>query len=116
LISGRYRIPSGLISTSWGSVSANRISAASLGNGAAERPWNDRVQSIFSSGAVSSRRGLSARPLWEMFSVVGRFGVGADTRVVELVGAGEEGFWVGVVVDGLEEGTVGFSFCFWELL
>jgi hypothetical protein len=52
-----------------------------------------------------------------MFSVVGRFGVGADTRVVELVGgAGEEGFWAGVVVDGLEEGTVGFSFCFWELL
>lgn len=73
-------IPSGLISTSSGAVSANKISAASLGKGSAERPWNDRVQSIFSSGAVSSSSGLSARPLLEMFSVVGRLGVGAATR------------------------------------
>jgi hypothetical protein len=99
LISGRYTIPSGLISTSSGAVSARRISAASLGKGSAESPWNERVQSIFSSGAASSSRGLSASPLLEMLSVVVRFGVGAATRdewveeeegvdVVEEVGRG----------------------------
>lgn len=73
-------MPSGLISTSSGAVSANKISAASLGNGSAESPWNERVQSIFSSGAVSSSSGLSASPLLEMLSVVERLGVGAATR------------------------------------
>ena len=84
-------MPSGLISISAGSASARRMSATSLGKGSAERPWNERVQSIFSSGAVSSSRGLSASPLLEMLSVVGRLGVPADTRdageeVVEEVG------------------------------
>jgi hypothetical protein len=51
-----------------------------------------------------------------MFSVVGRFGVGADARVVELVGAGEEGLGVGVVAEGLYAGVAGFAFCFWVLL
>lgn len=64
-----------------------------MGNGAAESPWKDRVQSIFSSGAVSSSSGLSASPLLEMLSVVGRFGVEAETRVA----------WV----DGVEEGACG---------
>lgn len=70
-----------------------------MGKGSAERPWNERVQSIFSSGAASSSRGLSASPLLEMLSVVVRFGVGAATRdewveeeegvdVVEEVGRG----------------------------
>ena len=56
------------------------MSAASLGKGSAERPWNERVQSIFSSGAASSSSGLSASPLLEMLSVVVRLGVGAATR------------------------------------
>lgn len=53
------------------------MSAASLGNGSAESPWKERVQSIFSSGALSSSSGLSESPLLEMLSVVGRLGVGA---------------------------------------
>lgn len=83
-------MPSGLISISAGSASARRMSAASLGKGAAERPWNERVQSIFSSGADSSSSGLSPSPLLEMLSVVGRLGVGAETRVV-AEGAGGAG-------------------------
>lgn len=73
-------MPSGLISTSSGSVSASRISAASLGNGSADRPWKERVQSILSSAGLSSSRGLSDRPVLEMFSVVARLGVGPGTR------------------------------------
>ena len=84
-------MPSGLISTSMGSVSARRMSAASLGNGAAERPWKERVQSIFSSAGSSSSTGLSDRPLLEMFSVVARSGVGAETRDAGLLDA-EDGF------------------------
>lgn len=69
-------MPSGLISTSFGSVSPSKMAAASLENGSALSPWNERVQSIFSSGAAASSRGLSDSPLLEMLSVVGRFGVG----------------------------------------
>lgn len=75
LISGKYKMPSGLISTSSGSVGASRISAASLGNGSALSPWKDRVQSIFSSGDVSSSNGLSLSPVFEIFAVVGCLGV-----------------------------------------
>lgn len=73
-------MPSGLISTSCGSVSASKMAAASLGKGSAERPWKERVQSIFSSGAVSSSRGLSERPVLLMESVVGRLGVWGGIR------------------------------------
>lgn len=73
-------MPSGLISTSSGSVSLSRISATSLGKGAALRPWNDRVQSTFSSPLISSSRGLSDRPVLEMLSVVWWFGVGLGIR------------------------------------
>lgn len=82
-------MPSGLISTSWGSVSARRMSAASLGKGAAERPWKERVQSIFSSAGLSSSSGLSESPLLEIFSVVARLGVGDETRDAAL--GGDEG-------------------------
>ena len=95
-------MPSGLISTSWGSVSARRISAASLGNGAADRPWNERVQSIFSSAGVSSSRGLSDSPLLEMFSVVARFGVGDETRDAGVLAVDD-----GEVFVGAGEGLVG---------
>lgn len=73
------------------------MSAASLGNGSADRPWKERVQSIFSSGADSSSRGLSESPLFEMLSVVGLLGVGAVNRGGR--GAWEEGCEVEVVVD-----------------
>lgn len=93
LISGKYKIPSGLISTSSGSVGARRISAASLGKGAALSPWNERVQSIFSSDADSSSSGLSERPVLEMLGVVGWLGVGATMpearSAVEIVEAVE---------------------------
>lgn len=89
-------MPSGLISTSSGSVSASRISAASLGNGSADRPWKERVQSILSSAGLSSSRGLSDRPVLEMFSVVARFGVGPGTR--------DAGAPVGVGVEAEVEG------------
>lgn len=75
-------MPSGLISTSSGSTSARRISATSLGNGAAESPWKERVQSIFSSGGESGERGASARPVLEMLVVVWWVGVGARMRAV----------------------------------
>lgn len=76
LISGRYKMPSGLISTSSGLVSARRISATSLGKGSAERPWKERVQSIFSAGVLSSSSGLSDKPVLEMLDVVALVGVG----------------------------------------
>lgn len=69
-----------MISTSSGSVSASRISAASLENGSADRPWKERVQSILSSVGRSSSRGLSDKPLLEIFSVVARLGVEPGTR------------------------------------
>lgn len=83
-------MPSGLISTSSGSTSARRISATSLGNGAAESPWKERVQSIFSSGGESGERGASARPVLEMLLVVWWVGVGARIRAARssVVGAG----------------------------
>lgn len=83
-------MPSGLISTSSGSTSARRISATSLGNGAAESPWKERVQSIFFSGGESGERGASARPVLEMLLVVWWVGVGARIRAARssVVGAG----------------------------
>ena len=91
-------MPSGLISTSSGSVSARRISATSLGNGSAERPWNERVQSIFSAGVLSSSSGLSERPVLEMLGVVALVGVfcvaisAARAAAGVRVGVGEVGF------------------------
>lgn len=116
-------MPSGLISTSSGSVSARSISAASLGNGAAESPWKERVQSIFSSGVVSSSRGLSNSPVLEMLGVVGCVGVGE--RIFATWG--ECCFWefVGVtggvgllfVVVGVGAGLGGCcSCCRWEVV
>lgn len=60
------------------------MAAVSLENGSAERPWNERVQSILSSCADSNSSGLSSSPLFEMLSVVGRLGVG-DAREPEEV-------------------------------
>lgn len=55
LISGKYRIPSGLISMSSGWSSAWRIALCSAVKGALERPWYERVQSTCRS--LSSRVG-----------------------------------------------------------
>ena len=64
-----------------------------MGKGAALSPWNERVQSIFSSDADSSSSGLSERPVLEMLGVVGWLGVGATMRearsAVEIVEAVE---------------------------
>lgn len=61
LISGRYRIPSGLISMSSGCSSACRIALCSAVKGELERPWYERVQSTCRS--LSSRvGGGSTRP------------------------------------------------------
>jgi hypothetical protein len=121
LISGRYRIPSGLISTSSGSTSASRISATSLGNGAAESPWKERVQSIFSWGGESGESGASARPVLEMLVVVWWAGVGARMRAVRssvagagAVGEGLDGFAGKVDVDGM--GGLGAVRAAWLLL
>lgn len=96
------------------------MSAASLGNGAAERPWKERVQSIFSSGVVSSSRGLSARPVLEMLGVVGWEGVGE--RILAIWGDGWVwGFvgWIGGVGLLLElaegVGGLGGCCCCWRL-
>lgn len=97
-------MPSGLISTSMGSVSARRMSAASLGKGAADRPWKERVQSILSSAGDSSSRGLSESPLLEMFSVVARSGVGLETRDAGVLGLADDGF--GAEGEGDGEGLV----------
>lgn len=98
-------MPSGLISTSSGSVSASKISATSLGNGAALRPWNDRVQSTFSSGCTSSSSGLSDSPVFWILSVVGWEGVGAATLLAREFDAEVEG---AEVVDA-GAGLVGFA-------
>lgn len=101
-------MPSGLISTSCGSISARRISAASLGKGSALSPWKDRVQSIFSSGAFSSSSGLSSRPVLEMVSAVGRCGTGAVVRFV--------GVSAGMVSLRSVEGGVGGVWVVWYCL
>lgn len=83
------------------------MSAASLGNGAALRPWKERVQSTLSSAilfpldedSASRGSGLSARPVLEMFSVVGLFGVLA----VAGLGCGVVGF------EDVVDGVVGFG-------
>jgi hypothetical protein len=77
-----------------------------LGNGAAESPWKERVQSIFSSGGESGDRGASARPVLEMLVVVWWVGVGARMRAVRSsvvdVGAVEvDGLAGRVGVDGI---------------
>lgn len=61
LISGRYTIPSGLISMSCESISCWRISACSEVKASEDKPWYDLVQSICLS--FSSRTGGgSSRP------------------------------------------------------
>lgn len=95
-------MPSGLISTSSALVSARRISATSLGKGSAERPWKDRVQSIFSAGVLSSSSGLSDKPVLEMFDVVALVGVGWEAIDSARAAAGD-----GVEVVGLGFGVVG---------
>lgn len=58
LISGRYMIPSGLISTSSVSSGARRISAASFEKGSTDRPWKDFVQSMCEgSSSCTCKRG-----------------------------------------------------------
>lgn len=80
------------------------MSAASLGNGAAERPWKERVQSILSSVAFWTSRGWSESPLLEMLSVVVRL----DARVGVRAAPAWEGWGVTVVVRGAWVG-VGFA-------
>lgn len=49
LISGRYIMPSGLISISWGSMGAMRAFAASGLKASVDSPWNDLAQSTWRS-------------------------------------------------------------------
>lgn len=61
-----------------------------MGNGVALRPWNERVQSIFSSGEVSNSRGLSLSPVFEILDVVGWLGVGETMREARSAGVDAE--------------------------
>ena len=62
LISGKYIIPSGLISMSSAGMGCSNASAASLLNACVESPWNERAQST--CGLPSSRtKGVSSKPL-----------------------------------------------------
>lgn len=54
-------MPSGLISTSSGSVGASRMSAHSFGKGVALSPWKERVQSMRSSVGFVGEGGVSRR-------------------------------------------------------
>lgn len=54
-------MPSGLISTSSGSVGARRMSAHSFGKGVALSPWKERVQSMRSSVGFAGDGGWSRR-------------------------------------------------------
>lgn len=62
MISGRYRIPSGLTSTSIGSSGRMRIAAVSGGNDTVDSPWKDDDQSIVSSVAPAAE-GEASLPL-----------------------------------------------------
>lgn len=65
LISGRYMIPSGLISTSEGVTGSSNASCASLLNASPARPWKELDQStVFpeSSTDGAGGRGSSERP------------------------------------------------------
>lgn len=57
-------MPSGLTSTSSNGIGCSSVSAASLGNGSADRPWKEVVQSTlsFCRSPSSSARGASSRP------------------------------------------------------
>lgn len=61
LISGRYTIPSGLISMSLKSSGCCNMSACSFVNGEEDRPWKDRVQSTCLSSSLRTGGG-SSRP------------------------------------------------------
>lgn len=91
-------MPSGLISTSSGSVGARRMSAHSLGKGVALSPWKERVQSMRSSVGFAGEGGVSRRSLRvgvvlgveveedEEEVVVGLGGVSVDVVEVEVAG------------------------------
>lgn len=67
-------MPSGLISMSPSGIGAKSVSATSFGKGAADRPWNERVQSTVASalgsGVVAGAAGSwSDRPCWRLRAV-----------------------------------------------
>lgn len=82
-------MPSGLISTSSGSVGARRMSAHSFGKGVALRPWKERVQSMRSSVGFAGDGGWSRRSFRVgVVFVVEEVAVGlgaVDVDVVEVV-------------------------------
>jgi len=55
-------MPSGLISTSSGSIGASSISAASFANGATDRPWNELLQSMCEGSSSCSLIGSPSKP------------------------------------------------------
>lgn len=82
LISGRYKIPSGLTSTSSASTGASSVSACSEEKGTLPKPWYERVQSCAATPSISA--GASLRP-----SVSERWPeVAAAAVVLRLVGTG----------------------------
>lgn len=90
-------MPSGLISTSSGSVGARRMSAHSFGKGVALSPWKERVQSMRSSVGFAGDGGWSRRSL--RVGVV--FGVEVEEVDVVVVGLG--------AVDVVEVVAAGFA-------
>ena len=97
LISGKYMMPSGLISTSSTTTGCSNIFCASALKGASLKPWNERDQSTCSELAVG--KGSSSRPsLSERVStsVAGR----AALREAEVAGRGDA-----VVFDAVAAGA-----------
>lgn len=90
LISGRYKMPSGLISTSSGVSGWSKTSAASFEKGWVLSPWKERVQSMADSPSamevMSIGEGSSERPEASVWIL----GCGGEGVVVAVDGAGFE--------------------------